>query len=126
MENIMNLNRLANLNNPFQGKRKRVLCVCSAGLLRSPTLAWVLSNEPYNFNTRSCGAAPEYALIPLEEGLVKWAEEIICVEKWQENLVRKLDPNANVTTLEIPDQFSMRDPQLVKIIETKLKEHYGS
>jgi predicted protein tyrosine phosphatase len=120
----MNLNRLANLNNPFQGKRKRVLCVCSAGLLRSPTLAWILSNEPYNFNTRSCGAAPEYALIPLEEGLVRWADEIICVEPWQEALVKNYYKEANVVTLEIPDRFQMRDPELVEIAQQKLKEHY--
>lgn len=121
---MINLNRLANLNNPYQGTRKRVLCVCSAGLLRSPTMAWVLSNPPYNYNTRSCGAAAEYALIPLEEGLVKWAHEIFCVEPWQANAVKALDPDAKVTVLEIPDVFGMRDKKLVEAIEEKLKEHY--
>ncbi len=41
--------------NPYQGKYKRVLCVCSAGVLRSATTAVVLSKEPFNFNTRSAG-----------------------------------------------------------------------
>ena len=45
-------NRLSNVNNRFQGNFKRVLYVCSAGLLRSPTLAEILSQAPYNFNTR--------------------------------------------------------------------------
>jgi predicted protein tyrosine phosphatase len=121
----MNLNRLANVKNKFQGDRKKVLCVCSAGLLRSPTLAWVLSNAPYNYNTRSCGAAPEYALIPLDEYLIAWADEILCVEKWQEKCVLNLNPNANVTTLEIDDKYGTRDPELIAIIETKLKEHYN-
>jgi predicted protein tyrosine phosphatase len=31
------MNRLGNCKNYHQGKFKRVLCVCSAGLLRSPT-----------------------------------------------------------------------------------------
>ena len=44
------MNRLANTQNKYQGKYKKVLCVCSAGLLRSPTAALVLSQEPFNFN----------------------------------------------------------------------------
>lgn len=45
-------NQLANVGNRFQTKTKKVLCVCSAGLLRSPTLANVL-NLKYGFNTRA-------------------------------------------------------------------------
>ena len=51
------MNRLGNSKNPYQGDFKKVLCVCSAGLLRSPTAAWVLSNAPFNFNTREIGRA---------------------------------------------------------------------
>ena len=49
------MNRIANSTNPFQKDYKRVLCVCSAGLLRSPTAAYVLSQAPYNYNTRAAG-----------------------------------------------------------------------
>ncbi len=63
----MTFNRLHNMRNPHQGSNKKVLCVCSAGLLRSPTLAWILSNEPFNFNTRAVGTSSEYALIVLDE-----------------------------------------------------------
>jgi small subunit ribosomal protein S1 len=59
-------NRLGNVNNGFQGKFRHVLCVCSAGLLRSPTLAEILSQPPYNFNTRAVGIAKEFALIPID------------------------------------------------------------
>ena len=55
-------NKLANTRNPYQGTSKRVLCVCSAGLLRSPTIAWILSNPPFNFNTRAAGVSLEYVL----------------------------------------------------------------
>ena len=44
-------------SNEYQGDYKRVLTVCSANMLRSPTIAHVLSAEPYNFNTRSAGTA---------------------------------------------------------------------
>ena len=56
------MNRLANSSNRYQGEYKRVLCVCSAGLLRSPTAALVLSQEPYNFNTRAAGLDEAFAL----------------------------------------------------------------
>lgn len=69
-------NQLANVNNPFQGGAKRVLCVCSAGLLRSPTMANVLHRE-YGYNTRSCGACESFALIPLTEALIAWADQIV-------------------------------------------------
>ena len=59
-------NRLGNVNNGFQGKFRRALCVCSAGLLRSPTLAEILSQAPYNFNTRAVGITKEFALIPID------------------------------------------------------------
>ncbi len=73
-------NRKRNSGNPYQGEFKRVLCVCSAGLLRSPTAAMVLSQDPFNFNTRAAGIVPNYALIPVDEVLLEWADEIVCME----------------------------------------------
>lgn len=35
-------NQIANADNRFQGTDKRVLCLCSAGLLRSATIADIL------------------------------------------------------------------------------------
>ena len=58
---------------------KRVLCLCSAGLLRSARLAQILQQE-YNYNTRNAGVA-DYALIPVNTALLKWADEIVCVEQ---------------------------------------------
>ena len=66
-------NRLGNVSNGFQGKFRRVLCVCSAGLLRSPTLAEILSQPPYNFNTRAVGIAKEFALIPIDMAHAAWS-----------------------------------------------------
>ena len=41
-------------DNPYQGDRRRILFVCSAGLLRSPTGAHVGSVRGYN--TRAAGS----------------------------------------------------------------------
>jgi len=40
------MNRIFSNIDDIEGDYKRVLCVCSAGLLRSPTMAWVFGKEP--------------------------------------------------------------------------------
>lgn len=123
----MNRNKLANTQNPYQGSMKKVLTVCSAGLLRSPTIAWVLSNPPFNFNTRACGISKEYALIHVDEYLISWADEIVVVEDEHRCYVEGIieDNNLNekpIHLLTTPDMYSTRDPKLVEIITPKLKE----
>lgn len=117
------MNRMANARNSYQGHWKRVLCVCSAGLLRSPTIAWVLSNEPYNCNVRAAGAVEEYALIPVDEALIAWADEIVCAGEDHAKHCATFNigaTNKPVHCLNIPDQFGFRDPKLVQIIKGEL------
>lgn len=109
-------NRKWNSKNPYQGKYKRVLCVCSAGLLRSPTVAWVLSNEPYNFNTRAAGLDVGHALIPVDDVLLEWADEIVCMDEYQQEVL-KGRTSKPVHNLKIGDNFEYRDKGLVKIIQ---------
>lgn len=117
------MNRLANCRNQFQGKAKRVLCVCSAGLLRSPTAAEVLRREPFNFNTRAAGLVKDFALIPVDAVLLAWADEIVCMTPEQatelENRTEKSKP---IICLDIDDNFGFRDPMLEKIIQEKYLE----
>lgn len=110
------MNRRANSHNQYQGDYKKVLCVCSAGLLRSPTTALVLSQAPYHFNTRAAGINPEYALVPVDEVLLEWADEIVCMERKQAVLLEKLT-NKPVLCLEIPDHFRYRDTELMDMVK---------
>jgi predicted protein tyrosine phosphatase len=119
------MNRLANTKNQHQGIHKKVLCVCSAGLLRSPTLAWVLSNPPWNCNTRACGAEPEYALIPLDLALVEWADEIVCAEQEHVDAAKAFvkhcsDADKRIFNLDLPDYHSTRSTSLVHLINERL------
>ena len=111
-------NRLYNASNPNQGRFKRVLCVCSAGLLRSPTAALVLSQKPYNYNTRAAGLETEFALIPVDDVLLKWADEIVCMLPEQAKRLKKMTDKP-VQCLNIPDSFEYRDPRLIKLIKEK-------
>lgn len=111
------MNRLGNASNPFQGKYKKVLTVCSAGLLRSPTAAFVLSQEPYNFNTRAAGLEPEFALITVDDVLLEWADEIVCMSRAQEQKLKK-KTRKPVICLNIDDCYSYRQPELIEEIKT--------
>ena len=118
------MNRLANCTNRYQGKYKRVLCVCSAGLLRSPTAAFVLSQEPYNFNTRAAGLTPEFALVPVDRVLLEWADEIVVMSAQQAEQIRAmLEDEKQIVVLGIPDNFRYRDPELIRLIRESYDNH---
>lgn len=117
------MNRLANSTNQFQGRYRRVLCICSAGLLRSPTAALVLSQEPFNFNTRAAGLTPEFALVPVDEVLLFWADEVVCMEPRQAEKLKEMAPDKTVTCLDIEDNYLYRDPELLKLVYDRYIEH---
>lgn len=122
----MSYNRIANVGNRFQGDRKKVLCVCSAGLLRSPTLAWILSNEPFGYNTRAVGTSSEYALIPLDDVHLHWADAVVFVDESNYRAAKyeyeDLLKNMECHVLQIPDQYPFRDERLVEIATEALKK----
>lgn len=118
-------NRMGNLDNRYQGDFRRVLCVCSAGMLRSPTCAWVLSNPPYNFNTRAVGLNKEYALTPIDEALVFWSETIIVMDEQMKREVIDIIEGSNwkndfrtpnIIVWKIPDMYEYKDTVLIDII----------
>ena len=120
------LNRMGNAKNSYQGQYRKVLTVCSAGLLRSPTTAWLLSQPPFLYNTRCAGANREYALVPVDEVLIHWADEIVFMEMEHFDSVNqrfeKLLANKKVVILDVPDQYPYRDPELVEIIRKQYVE----
>lgn len=113
-------NRLANSKNPYQRDIKKVLCVCSAGLLRSPTAAVVLSQDPWNFNTRAAGIEKEWALIPIDEVLVWWADEFVCMTLEQYNFLKGMTDKP-IHCLDIADSYEYRNPILVRIMKEKFE-----
>ncbi len=125
-------NRLFNSKNPYQGTDKKVLCVCSAGLLRSPTTANILHAD-YHYNTRSCGIDVGHALIPIDDVLLNWADEIVCMSDEQMHRAATMlkdfydsDPLRDrvpkeVVSLGIPDSYSFHDSGL----EDRIRASYS-
>ncbi len=107
-------------DNPYQGNATRLLFVCSAGLLRSPTGAAVGIKRGYN--TRSCGSDASYALIPLSVNLIEWANHIVFVN--HENYLQSItdfeavgydeDIKSKAIVLNIPDNYDAFSPMLVQ------------
>lgn len=121
------MNRLHNARNPHQGSTKKVLCVCSAGLLRSPTLAHMLATK--GFNTRAAGLEEAFALIPVDDVLLLWADVILCMDSDQAERINQrlidrqfLDETTPVISLNVPDNFGFMDKQLCNILEHKISQ----
>jgi predicted protein tyrosine phosphatase len=110
------------LSNEFQGQFKKVLCVCTAGMLRSPTIAHTLSAEPYNFNTRCAGTNDRLAVVELTDRLLLWADEVVCADTEHAQVVTKrlgkLGLDTRVVNLRLPDIYDYRDPELVESVKT--------
>jgi predicted protein tyrosine phosphatase len=111
-------NQIYNVSNRYQGLTKKVLTICSAGLLRSATLQNLLIKE-YGYNVRNCGTVESYALIPISEALVTWADEIVFVNKENYDFVKseieQLGYLNKCIILDIPDSYSFNDPELINI-----------
>ena len=117
------MNKLGNCHNVYQGTEKRVLCVCSAGLLRSPTMARVLA-ETYNYNTRAAGITEEYALIDVNDVLIEWADEIVVAEDWMGVEIMKRFPSVTkCISLDLSDIYERMSPNLVKLIKDRYEKN---
>jgi predicted protein tyrosine phosphatase len=85
----------------------------------------VLSAEPYNFNTRSAGTE-SYALIPVTDDLLMWADEVVCADTehalYIQKRMMKLNLDTPIVDLEIPDHYEYRNSKLIEMI----KENYES
>lgn len=117
------------IKNKYQGTTRKVLCVCSGDCLRSPTAAHILASPPWNYNTRSCGSATDFALVELNNKLVLWADVIVCMDDRHLSQVNNIQQELAqeyvdyqfkpVYNLLIEDDFDYRDPTLVSLLTTK-------
>jgi predicted protein tyrosine phosphatase len=119
--------RIGNCSNRHQGDYKKVLAVCSAGMLRSPTIAWVLGQKPYGYNCRAAGYVHDYALVKVDDVLLTWADEIVCADFEHYFFVKdrldELGLQKTILNLELPDIYEYRNPKLVKLIRKAYDKH---
>ena len=113
--------RLGVVSNPYQGTDKKVLFVCSMGILRSATAARLYGQK---YNTRAAGSWAD-ALIPLSPTLLAWADEVVFVNPENyHNAIEYFGKDAieecDIRVLDIPDQYEHMHPKLIEAF----KEQY--
>ncbi|HWT51844.1 MAG TPA: low molecular weight protein tyrosine phosphatase family protein [Caulobacter sp.] len=103
----------------------RVLFVCSQNKLRSPTAEQVFSTWP-GIEVSSAGLNND-AEEPLTSEIVRDADLIFVMEKAHRNRLSKRFKadigRARVICLDIPDDYDFMDPELVKLLTTRVPPH---
>lgn len=108
------------VNNPFQGEDKRVLFVCSMGILRSATGSRIYARK---YNTRSVGTHAE-ALTPITQLHLDWADEIVFVNSENYFAASKtFDLECyNIRVLDIPDDYDHMAPEIIQAFTEQYEE----
>lgn len=101
---------------------KHVLFVCGRNRLRSPTAEQVFSSHP-GIECASAGLNND-ADNPVTPELLEWADLVFVMEKAQRNkLSSKFKAHlreARVVCLDIPDDYDFMDPDLVRLLKSKV------
>jgi predicted protein tyrosine phosphatase len=104
---------------------KRCLFICSANRLRSPTAEQVFSQWP-DVEADSAGISND-ADVVLSKEQVDWADLIFVMERTHQNRLRKkyktMITGKKLICLGIPDDFEFMDPELVRLLESKVAPH---
>jgi len=104
---------------------KRLLFICSQNKLRSPT-AEVLFAEYPGIEVDSAGLNND-AEVPLSDGQLEWADLILVMQKTHRSRLNQKFPHAlagkRIAVLNIPDDFSYMDPELIEILKRKCAQY---
>lgn len=107
---------------------RTVLFVCSQNRLRSPTAEQVFSRWA-DLEVDSAGAN-HGADNPLTAELVEWADMIFVMEKAHRGKLQRGFRSAlagkRVICLDIPDQYTFMQPELVQLLEAKVSRQLPS
>jgi predicted protein tyrosine phosphatase len=100
-----------------------LLFVCSENRLRSPTGETVFSNYE-GVNAIGAGTNSD-AETPISGDLIEWADVIFAMEKSHKSKIsNKFSPllkNKRLVCLGIPDKYKYMQPELIEILEKKVK-----
>ena len=103
-------------------KNLRVLFICEANRLRSPTAEAIFSTYP-GVEAKSAGIGKE-ATVPVSAELLEWADLIFVMEKRHRNIIhsrfKEIYLRKRIICLYIPDEFEFMDPDLISLLEEKV------
>lgn len=104
---------------------RRVLFVCFWNRVRSATAERLFGKRP-DLEVRSAGTSSE-ALVQVNERMLEWADIIFTMDEGQGKELAAMFPDhaalERVVCLDIPDDFTFLQPELVKLLEDKVTAH---
>ena len=104
-----------------------VLFICSRNKLRSPTAAQVFDGRA-GIATDSAGLAPD-AECQLELDQLAWADIVFVMEKSHRTKLTRLYSaylrSKKLICLDIPDNYTFMQPELIELFERKVPRHLG-
>lgn len=103
----------------------RVLFVCGKNRLRSPTAEQVFADWP-GAETASAGTGHD-ADCPVSAELIAWADTILVMEAaHRSKIANSFTPQLRgkrIAVLGIPDRFEYMDPELVRLLQRKVRPY---
>ena len=104
---------------------KRVLFVCRQNRMRSATAERLFCKRP-DLDVRSAGTAPD-ALVRVNANMLDWADIIFVMDdeqrQWVASNFEQHPALAKIVCLDIPDDFTFLQPELVKLLEEKVPQY---
>jgi len=109
--------------------RERILFVCTANVDRSRT-AEDMYRRDERYEVRSAGVAP-FATVVLTRDLLLWADRVFVMNEREDQhrtLIRIRFPDVDrpLVDLDVEDRWHRGDPELVKLLERRLRPHLGA
>lgn len=102
-----------------------VLFLCSRNRLRSPTAEAVFAGRP-GIATASAGLSPD-ADDPLTPEMLEWAQIVFVMERRHRGRLSAAFGTylrgKRVVCLDIPDDYDLMDPALVRLLEARVPRH---
>ncbi len=99
---------------------KKLLFICNQNENRSKTAEELFKNK---YKTKSAGLFNDK---PVSEKTISWADIILVMDDEQRSEIAKRFPKQymqkRILSLDIPDTYSYNNPDLVKILNLKIKK----
>ena len=109
---------------PIPSPRK-VLFICRWNRSRSATAERIYARRP-DLDVRSAGTSSD-ALVRVNQRMLDWADTIFIMEPEHRRALEAMFPNhpalAHLICLDIPDDYLFLQPELVALLEERLKTH---
>jgi predicted protein tyrosine phosphatase len=106
---------------------RRVLFVCRQNRMRSATAERLFCKRA-DLDVRSAGTAPD-ALVRVNANMLDWADIIFVMDdeqrQWLALNFERHPSLAKIVCLDIPDDFTFLQPELVKLLEEKVPKHFS-